>query len=75
MIWCTGFRADYGWIDLPIFDDDGELQYERGVVESEPGLYFVGRFFLFGFTSALLGGVGRDAEQVARHIASRVQAA
>jgi putative flavoprotein involved in K+ transport len=71
VIWCTGFRADYRWIDLPVFDDEGEPRYERGVVESQPGLYFVGRFFLFGFTSALLGGVGRDAEHIARHIASR----
>jgi putative flavoprotein involved in K+ transport len=71
VIWCTGFRADYGWIDLPVFDDEGEPRYHRGVVESEPGLYFVGRFFLSGFTSALLGGVGKDAEHVARHIATR----
>jgi putative flavoprotein involved in K+ transport len=75
VIWCTGFRADYGWIELPVFDRDGEPQYERGVVESQPGLYFVGRFFLFGFTSGLLGGVGRDAEHIARHIASRAPAA
>ena len=71
VIWCTGFRADYGWIDLPVFDDEGEPRYDRGVVENQPGLYFVGRFFLFGFTSGLLGGVGRDAEHIARHIASR----
>ncbi len=71
VIWCTGFRADYEWIDLPVFDDEGEPRYERGVVESQPGLYFVGRFFLYGFTSALLGGVGRDAEHIANHIAAR----
>jgi putative flavoprotein involved in K+ transport len=75
VIWCTGFRADYPWIDLPVLDDEGEPRHERGVVEEQPGLYFVGRFFLFGFTSALLGGVGRDAEHIARHIAARVPAA
>ena len=41
--------------------------HERGVVESEPGLYFVGRFFQLAFTSSLIGGVGRDAEYIARH--------
>ena len=40
----------------------------------EPGLYFVGRFFLYAFTSALIGGVGRDAEHIASQIASRASA-
>jgi putative flavoprotein involved in K+ transport len=71
VIWCTGFRADFGWIDLPVFGDDGEPVHDRGVVESEPGLYFLGRPFLYGFTSSLIGGVGRDAEHIARHIASQ----
>ena len=33
VIWCTGFRHDLSWIDLPIFGEDGELVHERGVVE------------------------------------------
>jgi putative flavoprotein involved in K+ transport len=70
VIWCTGFRADFGWIALPVFGEDGEPVHDRGVVEAAPGLYFVGRPFLYGFTSSLLGGVGRDAEHIARHIAS-----
>ena len=73
VLWCTGFRADFGWIDLPVFDPDGEPRHERGIIESEPGLYFVGRFFQYAFTSSLLGGVGRDAEHVAKHIATRVR--
>ena len=40
-----------------------------------PGLYLVGRFFLFSFTSALIGGVGRDAEHIAKHIVKRGSAA
>ena len=43
--------------------------HEWGVVDSEPGLYFVGRFFQFAFTSSLIGGVGRVAEYIARHLA------
>jgi putative flavoprotein involved in K+ transport len=70
VIWCTGFRADFGWIALPVFGEDGEPVHDRGVVEAAPGLYFVGRPFLYGFTSSLLGGVGRDAEHIARHIGS-----
>ncbi len=71
VIWCTGFRPNFGWIDLPVFGEDGEPVHERGVVGGEPGLYFVGRFFLYAFISSLLGGVGRDAEYIAKHIASR----
>ena len=70
VIWCTGFRPDFRWIDLPVFGESGEPMHERGVVESEPGLYFVGRFFQFGFTSSLIGGVGRDAKHIAQHLAS-----
>ena len=71
VIWCTGFRANFDWIDLPVVGADGEPAHQRGIVESEPGLYFVGRFFLHSFTSSLIGGVGRDAEYIAKHIASR----
>ena len=44
--------------------------HDRGVVQSEPGLYFVGLFFLYALASSLIGGVGRDAEHIAKHIAS-----
>ncbi|MGH3084744.1 MAG: flavin-containing monooxygenase, partial [Gaiellaceae bacterium] len=71
VIWCTGFRSDFGWIDLPVFSENGEPGHERGVVADEPGLYFVGRPFQFGFTSSLIGGVGRDAEHIAKQVASR----
>jgi putative flavoprotein involved in K+ transport len=71
VIWCTGFQRDFGWIDLPVFDEDGNPVHERGIVASEPGLYFLGLDFLFSFTSENIGGVGRDASHIAKHIASR----
>ena len=71
VIWCTGFVPDFSWIDLPVFDPDGEPRHERGVVRSEPGLYFIGLFFLSAGSSSLIGGVGRDARRIARHIASQ----
>src|SRR5215203_2058439 len=70
VIWCTGFVPDFPWIDLPIFAEDGDPVHDRGIVRSEPGLYFVGLFFLYAAASSLVGGVGRDAEYIARHIAS-----
>jgi putative flavoprotein involved in K+ transport len=70
VIWCTGFREDYSWIDVPVFDGDGAPVHERGVA-SEPGLYFLGLDFLYSFTSENVGGVRRDAKHIAKHIASR----
>ena len=72
VVWCTGFRPDFSWIDVPfeIGDDGYPVQY-RGVVASAPGLYFVGLLFLHSFTSMLIAGTGRDAGRVARHILER----
>src|SRR5829696_2022795 len=70
VIWCTGFREEFPWIDLPIFGEDGRPLHERGVVVGEPGLYIVGLRFQYAAGSDVLPGVGRDAEYVAKHIAS-----
>ncbi|MEA2592380.1 MAG: putative flavoprotein involved in transport [Actinomycetota bacterium] len=74
IIWCTGFHPSYSWIDLPVFDEAGDPMHERGVVASEPGLFFVGLQFLTSMTSATVTGVGRDAAYVAQAIASRASA-
>jgi putative flavoprotein involved in K+ transport len=70
IIWCTGYRPSYSWIDLPVFDEEGDPMHERGIVTGEPGLYFVGLHFLTSMTSATVTGVGRDAAYIARAIAS-----
>ena len=71
VIWCTGFRPDYGWIQLPIFDEAGVPGQDRGVVRSAPGVYFVGIPFQSGFTSMLVLGASRDAAFVADRLAAR----
>ena len=68
VIWCTGFGKDVSWIDMPVTGEDGWPEQTKGVVESAPGLYFVGLPFLYSFASMLIGGVGRDAGHVADHI-------
>ncbi len=70
VVWCTGFRYDFSWVDLPVVADDGQPLHERGVVPSAPGLYFVGLVFQYAAASDVLPGVGRDAAYVARHLAS-----
>jgi putative flavoprotein involved in K+ transport len=72
IIWCTGFRPDHSWIHLPVFGDT-EPMHHRGIVASEPGLYFVGLFFLYAMSSGFLRGVSRDAEHVVKHIANRIR--
>jgi putative flavoprotein involved in K+ transport len=68
VIWCTGFHPGFDWIDLPVFGDDGEPKHESGVVESQPGLYFVGLPFLHSMSSSMIHGVGRDAARIVEAI-------
>jgi putative flavoprotein involved in K+ transport len=72
VIWCTGFEPSFSWIELPVFED-GEPMHRRGVVSTEPGLYFVGLDFLYAASSSMIQGVGRDAAYIADRIASAVQ--
>lgn len=65
VVWCTGFRPGFSWIDLPVFDDAGQPQHEGGVASGAPGLYFIGLHFLSAFSSAMVHGVGRDAARIA----------
>jgi putative flavoprotein involved in K+ transport len=71
VIWCTGYRSDFGWIDLPVLGTDGEPIHDRGVARSEPGLSFVGLVFQYSFSSDVLPGMARDHAFVANHISSR----
>jgi putative flavoprotein involved in K+ transport len=69
VIWCTGFAPDFSWIDLPVFGENrSEPRHHRGVVADQPGLYFVGLFFLYAMSSGFLPGVDRDAEHVVHAI-------
>jgi putative flavoprotein involved in K+ transport len=75
VIWCTGYSPDFSWIDLGLpVSSHGFPIHDRGIIESVPGLYFVGLLFLYSISSALLGGVGRDAEHIVDHIASKATA-
>jgi putative flavoprotein involved in K+ transport len=71
VIWATGFRPGFGWIDLPIFGDRQEPEHRAGIVQQQPGLYFVGLHFLYAATSDNITGVARDARRVVRHLTAR----
>jgi putative flavoprotein involved in K+ transport len=68
VLWANGWRPDYGWIELPMFDDYGWPRQTRGSAEVA-GLYFVGLHWLHKRKSTLLVGVAEDAERVAGAVA------
>lgn len=72
IIWATGYRNDYSWIRLPIFNENGQPIHHRGVVTEAPGLYFLGLKFLYRAHSSNLGGMAEDAEYLALEIQKRV---
>ena len=74
VIWSTGFHPGFSWIDLPVLDAHGEPKHERGVVESAPGLYFVGLHFLYALSSTMIHGAARDSGYVAEAVARRWKA-
>ncbi|WP_176560056.1 NAD(P)-binding domain-containing protein [Brevibacillus dissolubilis] len=72
IIWATGYKPDYSWIDVPVFDHKGFPVHERGVTGS-PGLYFVGLPWLHKQKSPLIIGVGPDAEYIAERMHEKAQ--
>lgn len=68
VIWATGFRQEYRWIDVPVFDQRGKPVHDRGITAIN-GLYFLGLPWLHTRGSALLGWVGRDAGYLSEKIA------
>jgi putative flavoprotein involved in K+ transport len=69
VIWATGYRSEYGWIDVPVFDQDGRVLHRRGVTDY-PGLFFLGLTWQHTRGSALLGWVKDDAEFISERIAA-----
>jgi putative flavoprotein involved in K+ transport len=69
VIWATGFRPDYSWLQMPVLDRKGRVRHDGGVVES-PGMYLMGIQFLRRRKSALIDGAGDDARELSAHLAA-----
>jgi putative flavoprotein involved in K+ transport len=69
ILWATGFRPDYSWLEVPVLDRKGRLRHDGGVVAS-PGLYVMGLQFLRRRKSALIDGAGADARELSAHLAA-----
>jgi len=69
IVWATGFRPDYGWLDVPVLDAKSRLRHDGGVVDS-PGLYALGLPVLRRRKSTFIHGIEDDAREVVDHLAS-----
>jgi putative flavoprotein involved in K+ transport len=69
IIWATGYRPDYTWLEVPVLDRKGMVRHDGGIVPS-PGMYLMGAQFLRRRKSALIDGAGDDARELSAHLAS-----
>jgi putative flavoprotein involved in K+ transport len=67
VVWATGFRPDFSWLEVPVLDRKGRIRHEGGVVDA-PGLYLMGMPFLRRRKSALIDGAGADSNELAAHL-------
>jgi len=70
IVWATGFRPDYSWLDVPVLDRKGMIRHDGGVVADAPGLYLMGMPFLRRRKSSLIDGAGPDAQDLSAHLTS-----
>jgi putative flavoprotein involved in K+ transport len=68
VVWATGFRPDYSWLDVPVIDEKGQLRHTGGVVDA-PGMYALGLPVLRRRNSTFISGAGDDAHEVIAHLA------
>lgn len=67
VLWATGYRPDYSWLDVPVFDRKGRIRHDGGVADTQ-GLYVMGLPFLRRRKSSLIDGVGDDAKELCEHL-------
>ena len=74
IIWATGFRPDYSWLDVPVVDERGYVRHDGGVVDESPGMYVLGMPFLRRRKSTLIDGAADDANDLSDHLAAYLAA-
>lgn len=70
VLWATGFRPDWSWLHVPVFDRKGRVRHDGGIVTQAPGMVLMGAPFLRRRKSALIDGAGDDARELSAHLAS-----
>jgi len=72
VVWCIGYKTNFSWVDVPVFDGKGYPNHDRGVT-SIRGLYFIGLPWLYTWGSGRFSGIARDAEYLSDYIAKRTK--
>jgi len=68
IVWATGYRPDYSWLDVPVLDRKGRIRHDRGIVRDAPGMYLLGENLLRTRRSSYIGGAARDSSALADHL-------
>ena len=69
VLWATGYRPDYSWLDIPVLDRKGHIRHDGGVVET-PGMYLLGMNFLRRRKSSFIHGAGDDVRDLSAHLSA-----
>jgi putative flavoprotein involved in K+ transport len=72
IIWATGYRPDYGWLDIPVLDRKGHIRHEGGIVDA-PGMYVLGLPMLRRRKSSFIHGIEDDARDLMMHLANFIR--
>lgn len=73
IVWATGYRPDYTWLDVPVLDRKGRIRHDGGVVKDAPGMYVVGLNVLRRRGSSFIHGAEQDSEELADHLSARLE--
>ena len=73
IIWATGYRPDYSWLEVQVLDRKGYVKHDGGIIADAPGMYLMGMQFLRRRKSALIDGAGDDARELSAHLASHLK--
>ncbi|MGK0274455.1 MAG: putative flavoprotein involved in K+ transport [Ilumatobacter sp.] len=68
IVWATGYRPDYSWLDVPVIDRKGRVRHDGGIVEESPGLYVTGLNVLRRRRSSFINGAAQDSEEISDHL-------
>jgi putative flavoprotein involved in K+ transport len=68
IVWATGYRPDYSWLDMPVLDRKGRIRHHGGIVADAPGMYLLGGNLLRARRSSYIAGAAQDTHELAKHL-------
>lgn len=68
VVWATGYRPDYSWLDVAVIDRKGRIRHDGGIVDGAPGMYVIGLNMLRSRRSSFISGAQGDSEEISNHL-------